>query len=67
MKKVEVSYLLTEEQEQRIKKITKGYESLNLRLTDEKVFEYIMLLGCDSDIQNRLHFHECKLGISNEV
>ena len=67
MKKVEVSYLLTEEQEQRLKKITKGYESLNLCLTDEKMFEHIMLLGCDSDIQNRLHFHECKLGISNEV
>lgn len=67
MRKIEVSYLLNEEQEQRLKEITKKYESLNLRLTDEKMFEYIMLLGSDSAIQNRLHFHECKLGIGNDT
>lgn len=67
MRKIEVSYLLNEEQEQRLKEITKRYESLNLRLTEEKMFEFIMLTGSDFDINNKLQFHECKLGIGNEI
>lgn len=66
MSKIQVAYLLSEMQEQRLKEIAKEYEKLNLKLTEKKMFEYIMLIGCDSDIDNRLHFHECKLGITNE-
>lgn len=63
MREISVKFLLTDEQERRLKDITEGYKKLGCHLSEEKIFEMLMCTGCRYDIDNKLKFHECKLGL----
>ncbi len=67
MREISVKFLLTDEQEQRLKAITEGYKKLGYDLSEEKIFEMIMCTGCRYDIDNKFKFHECKLGLEEKA
>ena len=63
MRDVIVSYLLMDEDEQRLKRITEEYKKRGLNLSEDKQFESIMCCGCKYDIDNKFKFHERRLGL----
>jgi len=67
MREIVVKFTLTEEQEKRLQAITEGYKKLGYDFTEEKIFEMLMCTGCRYDIDNKLKFHECKLGLEEKV
>lgn len=67
MREITVSFLLTDEQEQRLREVTEAYKKLGHDLPEEKVFQMIMSGECRYDIDNKLRFHECKLGLDERV
>lgn len=67
LREITVSFLLTDEQEQRLREITEAYKKLGHDLTEEKVFQMMMSGGCKYDIDNKLKFHECKLGLDERA
>lgn len=61
MREITVKYMLTKEQEERLKNITgKMLERYNpdAGLTEEKMFNLVMLMGCEFDIERRFDLHE---------
>lgn len=58
MREIAVNYLLTEEEEQRLQKITKFYKSQLPDISESDVFRFIMLLGCRLDIEERFSQYE---------
>lgn len=63
MKEINVTYLLSDEEEQRLEKITEEYKEQDLLLPADKIFQNIMLIGSKYDIDNKLKIHECLLGL----
>lgn len=66
MKEICVTYLLSDEEEQRLKRITEEYKEQDLLLSADKIFQNIMLIGSKYDIDNKLKFHECLLGLRDD-
>lgn len=63
MREVIVKYTLLDEDEQRLEKITEEYKKQGLDFTSDKMFESIMLTGSKYNIDDKLKFHEWKLGL----
>ena len=66
MKEICVTYLLSDEEEQRLKRITEEYKEQDLLLSADKIFQNIMLIGSKYDIDNKLKFDECLLGLRDD-
>ena len=66
MKEICVTYLLSDEEEQRLKRITEEYKEQDLLLSADKIFQNIMLIGSKYDIDNKLKLHECLLGLRDD-
>lgn len=66
MREITVKYLLLDEQEERLKKITELYKAQGLERSDDKMFEDIMFAGSKFDIDKKLKFHEWKLGLRED-
>ena len=62
MREVIVSYLLMDEDEQRLKRITEEYKKQGLNLSEDKMFEGIMCCGSKYDVDSKLKFHDGNLG-----
>lgn len=61
MREVTVKYLLLDDDEKRLEKITKEYKKRGLDFTPDKMFESIMFAGSEHDIDKKFKFHECQL------
>ena len=66
MRDVTVKYLLQDEEEERLQKITDLYKTQGLNLSEDKMFEAIMCMGAKYDIDEKLKFHEWKLGLRKD-
>lgn len=66
MQEIIVKYLLTDEEMERLQKITEGYNKQGLELSLEKQFESIMCCGSKNDIDSKFKFHEWKLGLRED-
>ena len=54
MREVTVNYLILDEDEERLKKITEEYKKQGLNLSEDKMFEGIMCYGSKYDVDNKL-------------
>jgi hypothetical protein len=63
MKDITVTYLINEEEYERLEKITAEYKKQGLDLTPEKMFNGIMTAGSKFDKDAKFNFHEWKLGL----
>lgn len=61
MRDIIVKFMLSNEDEQRLQKITELYRQQSLNLSEDKMFESIMFTGSKYDIDKK--FHEWKLGL----
>lgn len=66
MREITVKYLLTDEDENRLKKITEAYRKQGLNKTADEMFESIMTTGSEYDIGQKFRYHELSLGIVQE-
>ena len=67
MREVTVKFTIYDEDEKRLKKITEEYKKQhNFEQTEDKMFEFIMLIGSKHDIDAKLKFHEWKLGLRED-
>lgn len=66
VREVTVKYLILDEDEERIKKITEEYKKQGLNLSEDKMFESIMFTGSKYDVDSKLKFHEWKLGLRED-
>lgn len=67
MREVTVKFTLYDEHEERLKKIVEEYKKQhNFEDTEDGMFQTIMLLGSTHDIDNKLKFHEWKLGLKED-
>lgn len=66
MQEITVKYLLTDEEVERLKKITEEYKKQGLDLTPEKQFENIMFAGSKYDIDKKFKLHEFSLGLRED-
>lgn len=66
MKEITVKYLLTDEEVERLQKITEWYKKQGLDIPLEKQFENIMCAGSKHDIDSKFKFHEWKLGLRED-
>ena len=66
MQEITVKYLLTDEEVERLQKITEEYKKLGLDLPPEKQFGNIMCCGSKFDIDSKFKFHEWKLGLRED-
>ena len=63
MREITVKYLLTDEDENRLKKITEAYRKQGLNESEDEMFASIMDHGSTYDIGQKLRYHELSLGI----
>ena len=63
MREITVNYLILDEDEKRLNKITEEYNKQGLNFTLDKMFEAIMFTGSKYDIDKKFKFHEWKLGL----
>ena len=66
MRDINVNYLISHEDEERLKKITEEYRKQGLNISEAKMFEYIMCCESKYDVDNKLKFHERKLGLRED-
>lgn len=66
MRDVIVKYLLQDKEEERLRRIAELYKKQGLDLSDDKMFEAIMCMGAKYDIDEKLKFHERKLGLRKD-
>ncbi len=66
MRKISVTYMLLDEDEERLRKITEKYKEEGLDITEDKMFESIMFTGSKYDIDSKFKFHEWKLGLRED-
>lgn len=66
MRDVTVKYLLQDEEEERLRKITELYKKQGFDLPEDKMFEGIMCMGAKYDIDKKFKFHEWKLGLRED-
>ena len=58
MRDITVKYLLQDEEEDRLRKITELYKEQGLDLSEDKMFETIMCTGSKFDIDKKFKFYE---------
>lgn len=63
MREITMKFMISDEDEQRLKKITELYKAQGLNLSEDKMFESIMFTGSKYDVDKKFRFHECKLGL----
>lgn len=63
MRDITVKFMLSDEDEKRLQKITELYRKQELDLSEDKMFESIMFTGSKYDIDKKFRFHEWKLGL----
>jgi len=66
MREISVNYILFDENEERLRKITEEYKKQGLDLSEDKMFEAIMFYGSKHDIDNKFKFDERKLGLRKD-
>ncbi len=66
MREISVNYMLSEEYEERLQKITEEYKKKGLNLSENKMFDTIMFTGSKYDIDSKFKFHEWKLGLRED-
>ena len=66
MQEITVKYLLTDEEVERLQKITEEHNKQGMELTCEKIFQNIMFAGSKYDIDNKFKIHEFALGLREE-
>lgn len=66
MREITVSYLILDEDEERLNRITEEYKKQGLSLSEDKMFEGIMRCGSKYDVDSKLKFHEWKLGLRED-
>ena len=66
MREIIVNYLILDEDEERLKRITEEYKKQGLSLSEDKMFEGIMCYGSKYDVDSKFKFHECKLGFRED-
>ena len=68
MRAITLTFDLTEELEARLKTIAEEYKKQhNCQFSEEEVFRMIMLTGSFHDIDKKMKFHECKLGLRESI
>lgn len=60
---INVSYMVDEDVYQRIAAITEVYKKQGIDLSPERMFSHIMILGSKYNMDDKLKFHEWKLGL----
>lgn len=63
MRDITVKFMLSDEDEQRLHKITELYNQQGLILSEDRMFESIMFTGSEYDVDKKFRFHEWKLGL----
>ncbi len=63
MREISVKFMLVDDQEEMLQKITEEYKKQGLNLSENKMFESIMFMGSKHDIDNKFKFHESNLGL----
>ena len=67
MREITVNYLILDEYEERLKKITEEYnKQYDSEMTEEKMFNSIMCLGSWRNIDDKFQFHERRLGLRED-
>ena len=66
MREITVNYLILDEDEERLKRITEEYKKQGLNLSEDKMFEGIMCYGSKYDVDSKFKFPECKLGFRED-
>lgn len=66
MREITVNYLILDEEEERLKRITEEYRKQGSNLSEDKIFEGIMCCGSEYDVDAKLKFHEWKLGLRED-
>lgn len=66
MREIQVSYLINDEEYERLSKITKEYKKQGLNTKPERMFESIMVVGSKYNIDEKFKFHEWKLGLRED-
>lgn len=61
MREITVKYILSDEEENRLRKITEAYRKQGLNKSEDKMFESIMTTGSESDIGRKFEYHEQQL------
>lgn len=63
MRDITVKFAISDEDEERLKKITELYRQRGLDRTEDKIFEAIMFAGSQYYVSEKLRLHEFKLGL----
>lgn len=63
MREITVQYMISDEDELRLREITESYRKQGLDLPEDKMFGYIMSAGSKYDVDKKLRFHEWKIGL----
>ena len=58
MREITVKYLILDEDEERLKKITEEYKKKGLNLSEDKMFEKIMSCGSKYDVDSKFKYEE---------
>lgn len=66
MREINVKYMIYDEDEQRLKKITEEYKKKGFNLSEDKMFEGIMCCGSKYDVNTKFKLHEWKLGLRKD-
>ncbi len=66
MREISVKFMLVDNQEERLQKISEEYKKQGLDLSEDKMFEAIMFTGSKYDIDDKFKFHEWKLGLRED-
>ena len=66
MREITVKFTIYDEDEKRLRKIAEGYREQGLDFTEDKMCEAIMFTGSTYDIDEKLKFHEWKLGLRED-
>lgn len=61
MRKITVKYILSDEEENRLRKITEAYRKEGLNKTIDEMFETIMRIDSEYDIGQKFEYHEQQL------
>ena len=67
MRKITVAYELSDEQEERLEKLTEAYRKKGLVRPQDKIFEFIMATGSKWDIEQKFSATELILGMPQEA
>lgn len=66
MRKITVEYILTDEEESRLKKITEAYRKRGSNWSEDEIFDFIMTMDGTNDIAQKFGLQELHLDIAQE-